>query len=86
MMTVQYETQKKFKLEEMNALIEGLSPSDSAFDVNEGGEEIYFSSRLVERMQVMWGTRLLLIVFQTIPIRSILSLGVVSKYLSNLVV
>ena len=55
MMTVQYETQKKFRLEEMNALIEGLSPSDSAFGVNEGGEEIYFSSRLVERMQVNVG-------------------------------
>ena len=55
MTTSEYETQKKFNLQEMPVLIEARSDTDSAFGVNEQGEEVFFSSRLVKRMDVREG-------------------------------
>ena len=55
MTTSEYETQKKFNLQEMPVLIEARSDTDSAFGVNEQGEEVCFSSRLVKRMDVREG-------------------------------
>ena len=50
-----FETRDKFETAEMAVLIEATTYSGSGFGVNEEGDAVFFSKRLMDRMELEEG-------------------------------
>jgi hypothetical protein len=58
-MSQSFETRDRFETEEMPVLIEARTYSGSGFGVNEDGDAVFFSKRLMETMDLWSGAEVM---------------------------
>lgn len=54
-MSLSFESRKKFETEEMVVLIEMMTYAGSGFGINEDGDGVFLSKRLMEKMELEEG-------------------------------
>ena len=74
-MSQSFETRDRFETEEMPVLIEARTYSGSGFGVNEDGDGVFFSKRMMEAMDLWSGPRFWHTASRTMPTSGTTSLG-----------
>lgn len=58
-MSLSFESRKKFETEEMVVLIEMMTYAGSGFGINEDGDGVFLSKRLMDKMELEEGDEIL---------------------------